>query len=98
MNKYSLTFALVIFVIVGFVYGFTLVCTLPTYDYLCKATIEGNEYCFHSDDGKYVRYYTKSFGIHNREGYIMNDNNTLEDDYEDIATSLRFYEELKCNN
>ena len=77
-------------------WGMLAAFTLPNREYLCKTTIEGRELCFHSNDGKYVVYYSKKIGIHNREGHFINDNETLSDDYEKIAEGYRFYNNLKC--
>jgi hypothetical protein len=83
-------------VVVIVFYGLMVLFTSPMDSYLCEATIEGRELCFHSEDGKSVSYFKNTIGIHKREGFFLNYNETLEDDYEKIAEGYRFYNNLKC--
>jgi len=82
--------------IIGVFYLFILAASLPSYDYLCKADINGNDHCFHSDDGRYVQYFTRNIGIHNRQGSFINLDETLADDIKKIEEEREFINKLKC--
>ena len=85
-----------VILILGFFWGFLVICTIPDYDFLTKKNIEGRELCFHTDDGYNIRYYAKSFmGSHNRMGSFKNKNETLTDDFEKIGKDYRFFDNLK---
>ena len=88
-----------IILIVAYVPTF-LVSYTETDEYLCTKTIEGHEFCFHTNDGKFISYYEKFAGIHFYIGMVVNSEDggetTLEDEFEEIAEEHKKINVLKC--
>jgi hypothetical protein len=99
MSKHEFLQGLAIFGgMVTFSYLFILSFTQPRGEFLCKATIEGRELCFHSDDGKTIRYYTKRLSLHNKQGVFSNYDDTLTDDFKVIGDEYKRFDKLKSGD